>query len=252
MAKITLGTKEWGVTKIPQVGAGKKAFILNGAFYGASVEFFAEAGYSRAGSVEDADVVVFIGGVDVDPALYDQDRRPETQTPDLKRDSAEYEAFEKAKALGIPMFGICRGAQFLHVMNGGELWQDVNNHAGPDHWIVDLEDDVRVRVTSLHHQMIKDNGKIDILAVTEDQVATRFKDANMQVFLDRLGANASTELEIEAGCYYDPPCFFVQGHPEVGEDAYRAWTFHRWEAFLEDVESIKADSDIEIAERNVV
>src|SRR3546814_1931294 len=70
----------WNVRGIPQF-PGQKAYILPGAFYGACVALFAKAGFERANSVEEADVVVFIGGVDVDPKLYGEEAIAQTQAP---------------------------------------------------------------------------------------------------------------------------------------------------------------------------
>ena len=218
------GTKDWEVKTFPTF-SGKKAFVLPGAFYGQGVLLMAEAGFNKADNVEDADVVVFMGGADVDPALYNQ--KNVASSCHRARDDYEKAIFEKAKELGKVCFGICRGAQFLHVMNGGVLWQDVNNHAGRDHLIIDLDEDVRVKVTSLHHQMLQDNDTLEVLAVTEEQIATRFEDENLLINMSQKGNNDSYEVEIEAGCYHGTKCFFVQGHPEIGSLYYKTWTMSK-------------------------
>ncbi len=229
--------KRWGMTLIPQCGAGKRALVLEGAFYGSCVALMVAAGYSISDCVEDADVVVFIGGVDVDPALYGQQKLPQTQSPSLARDKLEKAVYVEALKRGIPMFGICRGAQFLHVMNGGELWQHVEGHAGPDHLIYDTEDDLFVMATSYHHQMLALNANIDVLAVTKDQISKKFHSENMVIDLSREGGNADVEIEIEAGCYWETKCFFVQGHPEVGSAEYRSWAMTKFEEFVDELEA---------------
>lgn len=219
--KVSGGTKDWTVNVYPKVN-GKKAFVLPGAFYSQCVLLMAEAGYTKATSVEDADVVVFIGGEDINPKLYGQADVGSYFTD--RRDDYEKAIYEEAQKLGKVCFGICRGAQFLHAMNGGQLWQDVNNHAGRRHFIVDLDEDVRLEVTSMHHQMLQDCDGLEVIAVTEDQIATTFVDENLSINLEKLGNNNETEIEIEAGCWHDTKCFFVQGHPEVGSQYYRTWT----------------------------
>lgn len=64
-------TKEWTGKTIHQF-EGMKAYILGGAFMGDMVVMFAEAGFQRASSVKEADVVVFTGGADINPTLYNQ------------------------------------------------------------------------------------------------------------------------------------------------------------------------------------
>lgn len=220
-------------TKLPSF-AGMKVFILSGAFYGSAVQLFAEAGFSRADSVEEADVVVFLGGVDVNPDLYGQTPIKETQHPSEARDKLETEVYEECVKRGIPMFGICRGAQFLHVMNDGELWQDVQGHAGTDHVIYDCEKHVFVNSNSIHHQMLMWNKDLDVIATCKDQISKVFKTDEMTVDLNKEGANADVEMEIEAGCYMSTKCFFVQGHPEVGSPEFRSWSMNKFQDFLLD------------------
>ena len=237
MTDEELEDKMWGVKYMPQF-KGKKAYVLGGAFFGSCVELMAEAGFERAGSVEEADVVVFIGGVDINPALYSQQPIQQTQTPSKVRDMFEQEVFNKCVEQKKVMFGICRGAQLLHALNGGELWQHVEGHAGPDHLIYDIEEDVFIDATSLHHQMLALNADIDVIAVTKDQVSSVFHSADMIVDLGREGANSDVEIEIEAGSYLMTRCFFVQGHPEIGSAEYRTWTMTKLKEFMEEVAEI--------------
>lgn len=221
MSMKTTGTRVWGITRMPELPGKLSAFVLPGAFYGSVVGLMAEAGFSKADSIETADVVVFIGGADINPSLYDQ-KNIASYGINTVRDDLEISAYKTAQAAGKICFGICRGAQFLHAMNGGKLWQDVNNHGGRDHYIVDLDEDTKVLATSLHHQMLQQNDKIEVIAVTEERVATHFRDDSTDVSLGR--NPESSLLEIEAGAYSDTKCFFVQGHPEVGSAEYRSWT----------------------------
>lgn len=218
--KTTSGTRDWCITRMPDIQK-TSAFVLPGAFYGSVVGLMAEAGYTKAASVEEADIVVFIGGSDINPSLYDQ-KNVASGGINTVRDDLEVSVYKAARAAGKICFGICRGAQFLHAMNGGKLWQDVNNHGGRDHAIIDLDEDVRVVATSLHHQMLQQNDRIEIIAVTEEKVATHFRDDSTDVTLGK--SPESALLEIEAGAYADTKCFFVQGHPEIGSPEYRAWT----------------------------
>lgn len=219
--------KEWADTRV-SVMPGFKAYVLPGAMYGMCVALMAEAGFSRADTVEEADVVVFIGGADVSPDLYNQRKLPCTGN-DPERDKRELEIFNACKERGQVMFGICRGAQFLHVANGGQLWQDVNNHAGTDHWIYDIEEDVIIPANSYHHQMIalSQGSDLEVLAVCRDQIGTRFKSDSMVIDLEKEGTNCAVEIEIEAGYYNKSRCFFVQGHPECGTQEFKSWTMNK-------------------------
>lgn len=206
--------------------SGMRALVLPGAFYGSCVSLMAEAGFQRATSYEDADVVVFIGGEDINPALYNEEPHRTTYFSDV-RDHLEKLHYGRCVEDKKVMFGICRGAQFLHAMNGGKLWQNVNNHASGDHYIYDIDADVSVEATSIHHQMLRMNETLDVVAICNEQIATSFEDGKgTRITVDR-GNLELSELEIEAGAYADTQCFFVQGHPEIGSAEYRSWTMNR-------------------------
>lgn len=81
--------------------------------------------------------------------------------------------YQAAKLLGKPMAGICRGGQFLNVMNGGKLWQNVNGHAlhgTHDAYLLDEDGRVieEVQVTSTHHQMIRPTDWAEILVSSNE------------------------------------------------------------------------------------
>ena len=202
---------------------GMKAYVTPGAFVGSIRRLLLEAGFEAATTWEEADVVCFSGGSDISPTLYNEKPIPATY-PDAGRDTLETVIYHHCLNNDKYMFGICRGAQFLHAMNGGRLWQDVRGHAGRDHLIVDLDDDVKILATSIHHQMLRANNRLKIVAVTEEQISKRFEAEN-EVSL--IASADNYEIEIEAGYYEDTGCFFVQGHPEVGSPEYRSWTMKK-------------------------
>ena len=90
-------------------------------------KMYVARGYTFVDSADKADIIQFTGGEDVDPSIYGHPKHPRTYS-NLKRDIREQEVWKKARKEQIKV-GICRGAQFLCVMNGGKLWQDVSNHA---------------------------------------------------------------------------------------------------------------------------
>lgn len=77
--------------------------------------------------------LVITGGYDLDPASYDQQPHPETDQPRTARDAWEFALLRGALHRGLPVLGICRGAQVLNVALGGTLHQhlpDVLGHSG--------------------------------------------------------------------------------------------------------------------------
>lgn len=77
--------------------------------------------------------LVITGGKDVDPSAYGQQRHQATDEPVRDRDAWEFALLAEALSRGLPVLGICRGAQVLNVALGGTLHQhlpDVLGHNG--------------------------------------------------------------------------------------------------------------------------
>jgi putative glutamine amidotransferase len=71
------------------------------------------------------DGVLLSGGVDVDPALYGQDRHPKLGRVNRRRDDFELALTREALRRNQPILAICRGHQVLNVATGGTLIQDI-------------------------------------------------------------------------------------------------------------------------------
>lgn len=191
---------------------------------------------SKAKDPESADLVIFTGGPDVNPIYYDEDKHPETSF-DSRRDETDLKLYELCLEKGIPMLGVCRGAQFLHVMNGGKLFQHVDNHNG-DHNIWDLKENRLIHgVSSVHHQMCISNraGGMEVLA-TANIANNRWKNPTENV--------VGNMEDIEAFFYRDTCCLGVQGHPEYrGYAGFAKWTMEKLYQY------IVTNPDIELTEK---
>jgi len=188
-------------------------------------EMLVPARCTRVELPEDADVVIFTGGQDVNPALYGQEPHASVQW-DEERDAADIDVYTQCIDEGIPMFGVCRGAQFLHVMNGGRLYQDINNHNG-DHSMYDLKGRKLIeKVSSVHHQACIANpeGGMEVIA-TSSKADFRWLTPTQSL--------AGCRPDVEAYFYRDTCCFGVQGHPEYrGYSEFAKWTMHRMNEFF--------------------
>jgi putative glutamine amidotransferase len=79
------------------------------------------------------DGLVITGGRDVDPGAYGQQRHPATDEPvedNQLRDAFEFALFAGAVRRGMPVLGICRGAQVVNVAMGGTLHQHLPDVLG--------------------------------------------------------------------------------------------------------------------------
>lgn len=131
----------------------------------------------RAAALAAVDGLLLSGGHDVDPAQFGAEphRRLGTITP--TRDAAELSWVRQGLATGLPMLGICRGAQAICVAAGGTLYQDLAEefpartikhrqeaprayptHAvslAPGSRLAGLLGPGSIRVNSFHHQAVK-------------------------------------------------------------------------------------------------
>jgi putative glutamine amidotransferase len=79
------------------------------------------------------DGLIITGGRDVDPATYGQPPHPATDPPgddNRLRDAWEMALFTGAMRRGMPVLGICRGAQVINVAMGGTLHQHLPDVLG--------------------------------------------------------------------------------------------------------------------------
>jgi putative glutamine amidotransferase len=115
------------------------------------------------------DAVCLSGGPDLDPAAYGAvERHAELGPTEPDLDAFELALARAADARGVPLLGICRGAQALNVARGGTLHQHVPAHrqtapATATTHSVHVEEGSRLatlvgvrplRVNSFHHQAV--------------------------------------------------------------------------------------------------
>ncbi len=107
-------------------------------------------------SIDAADLVLFKGGDDVDPSFYGEKRHPLTHCNTL-RDKYEEQIWDAAIGMGKKILGVCRGSQFLSVMNGAKLHQHIEGH-GSSHLCYTIDSEKNEGeiplITSSHHQCL--------------------------------------------------------------------------------------------------
>jgi len=164
-------------------------------------------------TLDAVDGVLFSGGSDLDPELYDQDPHPATSGVVAERDRAELALLEAALARDMPVLAVCRGSQVLNIARGGDLVQHLPDVVGDekhkhtpgtfaDHEVT-LEPGTRLAgllgdralVKSHHHQGIGRLGKgLKVAAYAEDGTVEAVEDTSHRF------------------------AFGVLWHPEAGED----------------------------------
>jgi putative glutamine amidotransferase len=111
--------------------------------------FYSPAGYSKAvrlaggiaillppvesdpaAILEIVDGLIFTGGGDIEPALYNGIMHPTIYGIDPERDASELPLAKLALKTNIPILGICRGLEVLMVASGGDLIPHVPEEFG--------------------------------------------------------------------------------------------------------------------------
>lgn len=187
-----------------------KFLIIGGRDYGLPFNSFGDLTYDER-DIFIVDAVVFTGGADVTPALYGEEKGDLTNNHEA-RDIEDVGLFGIAKRRKLPMFGICRGAQFLTVMNGGILRQHVENHALPGVHEITTSTGERLSVTSTHHQMMD----LSSLFAGRDYELLSWAD-NLAGFL----------AEPETVLFQKTKGLLVQWHPEYMAEYTRGWKYYQ-------------------------
>ena len=156
-----------------------------------------------------ADIVLFTGGEDVDPSLYGKQKHRTTYS-NIQRDLQEKEIFDQVKPNQLCL-GICRGSQFLCVMNGGILVQNVTNHATfGTHQICNRAGEV-YEITSTHHQMQFP------FFLPKENYNVLYNAGNRSDYYEGDGIEVPP-YDPEVVLYKTPglpKCLAIQGHPEM-------------------------------------
>jgi len=144
------------------------------------------------GIFERLDGILLPGGEDIDPGHYGEERHPQLGSTDQERDRTELLLARWAIEEGLPLLGVCRGAQVINVVCGGTLYQDLTSQMPElqkhdyfpptferfriSHQVA-IEPDSRLarslghvhEVNSMHHQGIRRLGAgLRAVAVSED------------------------------------------------------------------------------------
>lgn len=184
------------------------------------------------------DMVLFTGGEDVSPSFYN-DKCGKYTSYNSNRDNFESKMFNAVNN-NVLKLGICRGAQFLTVMSGGELIQHVENHTSSHQIefnykkIIVSSDYKYFNVTSTHHQMMypfKLNEKeYDILGFSTYFLSDKYRNgSNLNKNIKNINF-----VESEIVHYKNSNSLCIQGHPEFdsSEEKFKIITHYLIKKFL--------------------
>ena len=179
-----------------------------------------------ADALAGVDALLLTGGGDVDPDRYGAELDPETGGVDAARDAWELELIGLARAQGVPILAICRGAQVLNVAFGGTLVQHLPTRTDAEH------DDLDRAGHEVHDIAVVQGSRLHEILDTD---ALRANTIHHQS-VDQVGAGLvvcgrADDGVIEAIESPDGPIVGVQWHPELLADrephrSLFAWIVH--------------------------
>jgi putative glutamine amidotransferase len=145
------------------------------------------------------DGLCLAGGPDLDPLGYGAaDRHERLGETDRVVDAAELALAVAAEERGLPLLGICRGAQAMNVARGGTLHQHLDDHrqatpatepfhavdVAPGSFLAALTGDGALPVNSFHHQAVDRLGAgLRVVATAPDGTAEAIEDPSRPYFL---------------------------------------------------------------------
>lgn len=173
--------------------------------------------------IEKGDVILFGGGEDISPSIYNETKSRWTFAPQKysRRDQIETEVFENYKGKA-KFLGICRGAQLLCALAGGKLVQHIDNHSGAWHYITTKKGE-RYHVSSAHHQLQWPWAiPHELLAWSEEQRSSIYEgtinDLEMyfptNAYVTDNKGKAKAVIEPEVVYYPEIEALAIQYHPE--------------------------------------
>jgi len=164
-------------------------------------------------TLDAVDGLLFSGGSDLDPDLYDQEPHPATSGVVAERDRAELALLEAALARDMPVLAVCRGSQVLNIARGGDLVQHL-----PD--VVGDEKHKHTPGTFADHDVTLEPGT-RLAALLGERAPVK---SHHHQGIGRLGDGLQVAAYAEDGtveAVEDPSHRFAFGvlwHPEAGED----------------------------------
>lgn len=157
--------------------------------------------------------LIIWGGGDIHPSQYGrQNRGSHVDANPSRRDLEEERMARDAIKLGLPIVGVCRGAQLACAIAGGILVQNVTGHSR-DH-LITTTSGKRILSSSLHHQLMYpwDVPKFEVLAH-----ATPSRSDVYEGLEEREELVAAYEPEPEVIYFPEIAALAIQGHPEFME-----------------------------------
>ena len=163
-------------------------------------------------ALQNVDGLVSIGGGDLHPSFYGEEITDFTENLDEARDVSDYWILRGAFDENKPLLGICRGLQWINVLYGGTLYQDIPTQLGTGV----IHRDPNKRVNVYHDITIKKDTKLAEMIGSGVQNVNSWHHQGIKKLGDHLIVSATAEDGLVEGIEAKDKKFVVgvQFHPE--------------------------------------
>lgn len=156
--------------------------------------------------------LILSGGHDVDPRFYGEEPKQKIGATLPERDHFDMRLLKLAEDNGIPVLGICRGAQIINVAHGGTLYQDLSYRS--EETLKHMQGHSPSLPT--HGMKVKENSKLaTVLGKTEFRVNSFHHQLIKEVAPDLIATATAPDGVIEGLENKNGSVLAVQWHPEM-------------------------------------
>lgn len=156
------------------------------------------------------DGVVFTGGRDIDPSLYEEEPHEQTEPPDHRRDRFELAVMRAVIDADLPFLAVSRGMHVLNLARGGTLTQHLPGHR-PDP-VKYVPHDVLLRADTRLGGMF--GGSVSVLAAHHQAPAPGRLGDGVTLSGWSPGDEVTEAVEVDGHRF----AIGVHWHPEEGDD----------------------------------
>ncbi len=157
------------------------------------------------------DGLILQGGSDINPKFYNHDKQHHIHTECETRDFFEIYLVKEFQKLDKPILGICRGSQIINVVNGGDLYQDIEiqHPSGSTIHHKDFSVQNEHEVEWCSESIFRDIGSHKVVSIHHQSVKTLGENIKIEAF-------SPTDCVIEAIRKIDNSFVYgIQWHPEL-------------------------------------
>jgi putative glutamine amidotransferase len=187
-----------------------------------------------------ADGVMLVGGADINPEIYREDKQPLTKVTNALRDEMETAIVKMVVQDKKPLLGICRGMQIVNAVLGGSLYQHTPDVTAENHYVVSSNADTPPTYEDVasdrdQYMLVQERTKLDRIVKDRKLSVRCAHHQSINKVGEGLIVNAKSEGGTIEGLESTDNNHFImllQNHIETQNDEFSGAIFKRFAAEL--------------------